>query len=159
MQYSVIKEALDRDFTLVKDSQVEGLGVFAKRNIPKGSRIIEYKGERISKKDLILDMVKGLTSLKYVMNLTETIAIDGERNGNEARFINHSCEPNCTVYYFDDKPFIYALREISEGEELSFDYQLVTENPEQVIDFEQKKAMFPCQCGSVKCRGTLFSID
>lgn len=157
MEETIIKIALNRDFTKVNDSMVEGRGVFAKRSIPKGSRIIEYQGKRVNKKDLISDMVAGKTSLRYVMNLSETVAIDGERNGNDSRFINHSCEPNCTVYFFDDKPFIYALREISEGEELSFDYQLGTDDKD--LNPELKKELFPCNCGSAKCRGTLFSID
>ncbi len=157
MQYSVIKKALDRDFTQVKESLVEGRGVFAKRNIPKGSRIIEYQGKRVNKKDLISDMVAGKTSLRYVMNLSETVAIDAERSGNDSRFINHSCEPNCTVYFFDDKPFIYALREINKGEELSFDYQLGTDSKD--LNPDLKKELFPCNCGSEKCKGTLFSID
>ena len=155
---TIIPHALDRDFTFVKDSNIHGKGVFAKRAIPKGSRIIEYKGERVLKKDLINDMVEGLTSLAYVMNFSETIAIDGERNGNDARFINHSCEPNCTVYYFNETPFIYALREIQQGEELNFDYLLGTDNEKTVFDIEQKKEMFPCKCGADSCRGTLLSI-
>lgn len=154
----IIQKAVDRDFINVEKSTVHGQGVFAKRNIPKGSRIIEYKGERVQKKDLINDMVEGLTSLIYVMNLSETVAIDGERNGNEARFINHSCEPNCTVYYFNETPFIYALREIQQGEELNFDYQLGTDNDQSVFEIEQKKEMFPCKCGAASCRGTLLSI-
>jgi uncharacterized protein len=156
--HSIINIALNRDFTHVKNSEIHGKGMFAKRNIPKGSRVIEYKGDRVLKKDLIKDMLDDKTSLMYVMNLSETVAIDGERNGNDARFINHSCEPNCTVYYFSETPFIYALRDILLGEELNFDYQLGTDDQETEYTLERKQELFPCKCGAKKCRGTLLSI-
>ncbi len=143
-----------RDFTVVKESQVHGSGVFAKKVIPKGTRIFEYKGLRVSKEDLATDLVKGLTSMIYVLNLNETTAIDGERGGNEARFINHSCSPNCEVMYFNEIPYIYAMKEILEDEELNFDYKLgFYEDVE--LSAEEKKERFPCNCGSQDCRGTL----
>ena len=85
---------VDRDFILVRDSPIHGKGVFAKKAIPKGTRIIEYMGKRILKEDLPLDLEKGLTTLVYVMRLDDLTAIDGEREGNDARFFNHSCMPN-----------------------------------------------------------------
>ena len=144
----------DRDFTLVKSSQVHGKGVFAKRTIPKGTRIFEYAGERVQKVNLASDLANGLTSLVYVMNLNETQAIDGERGGNDARFINDSCDPNCEVLYFNDTPYIYAILEIQEGEELNFDYKYGSEADVE-LTAEQKKEWFPCNCGAAKCRGTL----
>lgn len=143
-----------RDFTVVNMSQVHGIGVFAKKLIPKGTRIFEYKGLRVSKTDLATDLVKGLTSMVYVMNLNETTAIDGERGGNDARFINHSCTPNCEVLYFDENPYIYAMEEIHEGEELNFDYKLGFYEDVK-LSIEEKKERFPCNCGSRDCRGTL----
>lgn len=143
-----------RDLTVVKMSQVHGIGVFAKKTIPKGTRIFEYKGLRVSKADLATDLVKGLTSMVYVMNLNETTAIDGERGGNDARFINHSCTPNCEVLYFDENPYIYAMEEIYEGEELNFDYKLGFYEDVK-LSIEEKKERFPCNCGSRDCRGTL----
>jgi len=143
-----------RDFTVVKASQVHGSGVFANKAIPKGTRIFEYKGLRVSKTDLATDLVNGLTSMVYAMNLDEKTAIDGERGGNDARFINHSCSPNCEVLYFDGIPYIYAMEGISEGEELNFDYKLgFYEDVE--LSIEEKKERFPCHCGSQDCRGTL----
>lgn len=153
-----IKIALDRDFTIVKNSVIHGKGVFAKKTIPKGTRIYEYKGLRVLKSMLINDMLNNLTSLVYVMNLSETLAIDGEREGNDARFINHSCEPNCTVYYFNDTPFIYSSKEIVKNEELYFDYHLGSDNQNESQTLEQKIEIFPCKCGSKTCRGTLLSI-
>ena len=144
----------DRDFTLVKDSPVHGKGVFAKQKIPKGTRIFEYAGERVLKSNLAQELVSGLTSLVYVMNLNETMAIDGERGGNDARFINHSCDPNCEVLYFNQTPYIYALQEILEGDELSFDYKYGSDADVEATA-EQKREWFPCNCGAKNCRGTL----
>ncbi|KUO66754.1 MAG: hypothetical protein APF83_06885 [Lutibacter sp. BRH_c52] len=98
-----------RDFTIVKISSVHGKGVFAKRIIPKGTRIFEYMGKRVSKENLASDLENGLTSMIYVLNLNETVAVDGERGGNDARYINHSCAPNCEVLYFNEIPYIYAM--------------------------------------------------
>lgn len=148
--------AKDRDFTLVKISQVHGRGVFAKKTIPKGTRIFEYAGERVLKTNLAKDLADGLTSLVYVMNLNENLAIDGERGGNDSRFINHSCDPNCEVLYFNDTPYVYAIQEIHEREELNFDYKYGSEGDVELTS-EQKKEWFPCNCGAENCRGTLLS--
>ena len=145
-----------RDFTIVKISSVHGKGVFAKRTIPKGTRIFEYMGKRVSKENLASDLENGLTSMIYVLNLNKTVAIDGERGGNDARFINHSCAPNCEVLYFNEIPYIYAMKELVEGEELSFDYKLSFYKEAIKITAEQKKEWFPCNCGSKNCRGSLF---
>lgn len=144
----------DRDFTVVKNSHVHGRGVFAKKIIPKGTRIFEYAGERVLKANLAKDLADGLTSLVYVMNLNENLAIDGERCGNDARFINHSCDPNCEVLYFNGTPYIYAMQEISEGDELNFDYKYGSE-ADMEFTAEQKREWFPCNCGAANCRGTL----
>lgn len=145
--------ATDRDFVTVRTSKVHGRGVFAKKMIPKGTRIFEYAGERVLKANLAKDLANGLTSLVYVMNLNETLAVDGERGGNDARFINHSCDPNCEVLYFNETPYIYAMQEIAEGQELSFDYQYTSGEIE--ITDEEKRKWFPCHCGAENCRGTL----
>ena len=148
--------ATDRDFSLVKTSPVHGRGVFAKRTIPKGTRVFEYAGLRVSKTDLETDLTNGLTTMTFVMNLNKTTAIDGERGGNDARFINHSCNPNCEVLYFNETPYIYAMQEIQEGQELNFDYKLGFDS-ETILSIDQKKEWFPCNCGSENCRGTLVS--
>ena len=147
-------ENTDRDFIIVRNSSVHGRGVFAKKTIPKGTRILEYAGERIEKTNLATDLANGLTSLVYVMNLNETTAIDGERGGNDARFINHSCDPSCEVIYFNSTPYIYAMREIPVGEELSFDYQYDA-GADALLSDDEKRKWFPCRCGAENCRGTL----
>ena len=146
--------ATDRDFTMVRSSQVHGRGVFAKKTIPKGTRIFEYEGERVLKSNLAKDLADGLTSLVYVMNLNEILAIDGERGGNDSRFINHCCDPNCEVLYFNEIPYIYAIQEITEGDELNFDYKYGSE-ADMEFTAEQKREWFPCNCGAPNCRGTL----
>jgi uncharacterized protein len=154
----VMPPIMNRGFTIVKDSPVHGKGLFAKTDIPKGTRIIAYEGERVLKDQLGEDYLNGLSSLNYVMNLNETMAIDGERNGNDARFINHSCEPNCVVYFLNETPFIYANQLIQKDEELSFDYQMsIAQNTEQLTT-KQKVEMLPCVCGKANCRKTLIAL-
>ena len=141
----------DRDFTIAHNSPIQGTGLFAKKVIPRGTRILEYAGQRIPKDNLAQDLAKGLTSLIYVMKLNDTTAIDGERSGNDARYINHSCTPNCEVLFFNETPYIYAMKEISPEEELSFDYKLGCDGASD-ISLEQKQALYPCKCGSENCR-------
>lgn len=150
----VIKQS-NRDFVRVGRSLIEGNGVFAKRKIPKGTRIIEYTGERVPLAQLLAEIAEGKPASVYTFRLTESTVIDGARNGNEARLINHSCEPNCEAYLFDARMYIYAMREIVRGEELSFDYQLTP-----AIKGTKKKAnteAYACRCGSPNCRGTMLS--
>jgi uncharacterized protein len=153
--HGVINKALDRGFTIVKESSIQGMGLFAKTIIPSGSRIIEYEGDRVLKENIISDAENGLTSTIYMMNLNETMVIDGERNGNDARFINHNCNPNCIVYFFNEIPFVYALRDIAEGEELSFDYKLSAFDKTKKLTLEEKKETVPCLCNAENCRGTI----
>lgn len=147
----------NRDFVRVGQSLIDGTGVFAKRIIPKGTRIIEYAGERVPLANLLVEMAEGKPASVYTFRLTEGTVIDGARNGNDARFINHSCEPNCEAYAFDERMYIYAMREIVRGEELSFDYQLTS-----AIKGTNKKAnteeAYACRCGSPNCRGTMLSL-
>lgn len=144
-----------RDFIRVGKSKIQGTGVFAKRKIPKGTRIIEYQGVRQSKIEFINDLNKGLTTATYAFGLGKDVVIDGNREGNNARFINHSCDPNCEVYTFDNKLHIYAIRDIVRGEEVTFDYQLtsVFRNKKENNSTDEYK----CNCGSSNCRGSMIS--
>lgn len=144
----------DRDFIRVQASGIHGTGVFAKRAIPKGTRVIEYAGQRLPKAQLLEAAERGERLLTYVLNLDADTAIDGAELGNDARFINHSCEPNCEVYIFDEIPYVYAMQEIPAEAELTFDYQLQSASPLR-ISRALSRELFPCNCGAQRCRGTL----
>jgi len=150
-----IEGALDRGFTRVGRSRIAGNGVFAKRRIPGGSRIIEYLGERIPLAALLSETVAGAAANVYLFRLRHDTVIDGARNGNDARFINHSCEPNCEVFIFNDRVYIYAMRDILRGEELTFDYQLgpAIRAPKRAVDL----SAYACHCGSPNCRGSMIA--
>jgi uncharacterized protein len=146
--------APDRDFIRVQASAIHGTGVFAKRPIPKGTRVIEYKGQRLAKVQLLEAAERGERKLTYVLNLDAVTAIDGAEQGNDARFVNHSCEPNCEVYVFDGIPYIYAMQDIPAGAELTFDYKLQSASAQRISPALSRE-LFPCHCGAATCRGTI----
>lgn len=148
------RDAQDRDFIEVQNSTIHGTGVFAKRSIPKGTRVIDYAGRRWPKSHLLEAAERGERNLTYVLNLDADTAIDGAELGNAARFINHSCQPNCEVYVFDATPYIYAMQEIPPGAELTFDYKLQSPSSRR-ISLALSRELFPCNCGTPACRGTL----
>ena len=140
----------------VRQSAVHGRGVFAARPIRKGRRIIEYTGRRVAWKSIPAEVNDARTFLFGINDGTDVI--DPEIGGNEARWINHSCDPNCEAIEDDDsRVFIHALRNIRVGEELSYDYQLQVEKPIT----RAVKAENACHCGSSNCRGTMLdpSLD
>ncbi len=143
----------DRDFIRVAPSPIHGQGVFAKRGIPRGTRVIEYTGERRSLESLVRDTSGASETYAYLAHLHRGMLIDGSRNGNDARFVNHSCDPNCELYVFDDHLYVYAMRDIVEGEELTFDYQL--DSPSGLAAVRARDEGAPCSCGSTNCRGTM----
>lgn len=136
----------------VRKSGIHGKGVFATTVIPKGTRIIEYKGQRLSPQEA--DARYGPNAkmeIVLLFSVDESTVIDAAVRGNAARFINHSCSPNCQAVMEDGRIFIEALRQIKPEEELFYDYGLE-------LDARQKKKsaqLYPCHCGSRKCRGTL----
>lgn len=142
----------DRDFIRLGRSRIEGMGAFAKRRIHRGARIIEYTGERVLADRLLAPAGGTEPSRVYTFSLNETIVIDGGRGGNASRFINHSCEPNCEAYAFDDRMYIYAMRDIARGEELTFDYQLAPQPGRRANAGPDEHA---CSCGAENCRGTM----
>jgi SET domain-containing protein len=138
----------------VRESGVHGTGVYAAKPIRKGARIIEYTGRRIPWSSVPDDSEDGRTYYFGLDNGKEVI--DPAVDGNEARWINHSCEPNCEAIEEDDeRVFIFALRNIQPGEELFYDYQLEIEEP---INDETKKES-ACLCRSKKCRGTMLDLS
>ena len=134
----------------VRASGVHGRGVFATKSIRKGTRIIEYRGKRVLWNDVPADLDDPHT---FLFGLDDGIhVIDPTIGGNEARWINHSCQPNCeAIEDEDDRVFIYALRDLRPGEELSYDYALEVDEP-RTKESEKESA---CNCGTPCCRGTM----
>lgn len=132
------------EWFVVKETAEKGRGCFAIKDIPKGTQIIEYKGKIISK--AVSDKMESKHKAKgelWIFTLNDEYDIDASRQGNEARFINHSCDTNCeAVNYDDEEVWIEASRDIKAGEELSYNY-----------GFSEPDEYFPCLCGSPNCRG------
>jgi SET domain-containing protein len=135
----------------VRESRVHGRGVYATKPIPKGARIIEYTGQRVPWEDGPDDENNPHT---FLFGLESGEVINPEIGGNDARWINHCCDPNCEAIEEDDRIFIYAMRHIEAGQELFYDYAMEIDEP---ITEESKKE-FACQCGSSNCRGTMLSL-
>ncbi|MEO6130936.1 MAG: SET domain-containing protein-lysine N-methyltransferase [Saprospiraceae bacterium] len=135
----------------VRNSKIHGKGVFAKRPIRKGTKVIEYTGEIISVKeaDEIGIQQDGGHSHTMLFTIDDDRVIYGN-TGGDAKYINHSCDPNCEAVQYGDKIFIESLRAIPQGQELTYDYHLVVDGK---ITNEVKKE-YACFCGSVNCRGT-----
>ena len=141
---------------IVKRSGVHGTGVFARRKIPAGECIVEYQGERIvwAIAQERADAAGGPISHTFFFSLADGQVIDGASKGNEARFLNHSCEPNCEPLEHDDgRVFIYALMDIERGEELTYYYALIYEGRHTAT----VKRSFPCYCDSPHCTGTMLA--
>jgi SET domain-containing protein len=140
-----------------RDSGIHGRGVYAVAPIRKGARILEYLGERISHAEADLRYERkgdddGHTFLFIASNRT---VIDAGVGGNDARFINHSCNPNCETVIEGSRVYIDAVRNIAPGEELGYDYQLTWES----TDDPQELALYACRCGARKCRGTMLDTE
>jgi SET domain-containing protein len=113
----------------VERSSVHGNGVFAQRDIAPGERIVEYAGrETWEEAQIRAEIQGGPHNHTFFFSLANGNVIDGGDHGNEARFINHSCAPNCEAIEEEDgRIFIYALHEIRQDEELSYSYPLIYE--------------------------------
>ena len=137
----------------IRRSSIQGKGAFATRTIRKGSKIIEYTGERIDQEeaDRRYDDAEMKRHHTFLFALDDGSNIDGASGGNESRFINHSCAPNCAAYETDGHIFIEALRTIQPGEELGYDYAFARTRGMTKEDEKHYK----CLCGAPTCRGTI----
>ena len=138
-----------------RDSKIQGRGVFATRKIPEGTRLIEYRGEVISDEEAdrrypFFDDERHHT---FLFRLDSGDAIDAGPSRSIAKYINHSCDPNCEAVEEDDRIFIDAIRDIARGEELVYDYNYVLDEPHNAAN----KKLYPCNCGAKKCRGTILA--
>jgi SET domain-containing protein len=143
----------------VRRSGIHGRGVYAARRIKKGERVIEYKGERINWKEALRRHPHDpeQPNHTFYFTLEDDCVIDGGAKGNAARWINHSCKPNCEADMVEVqgrmRVFIAALRDIKKGEELSYDYGLEIDAPYT----PKLKREFACWCGHKVCRGTMLA--
>lgn len=137
----------------VRNSTIHGRGVFAVTVIAKGARILEYTGERMShaKADRLYGDLHDGSSHTMLFAATDKVVIDATKRGGPARWINHSCAPNCEANEEEGRVFIDAIRAIRPGQELSYDYNLVLEERHTA----KQKREHPCHCGTRKCRHTL----
>jgi len=137
----------------VRKSSIHGRGVFALVPIAKGERLIEYTGERMShdEADDRYGEEHDGTSHTMLFAVNDDVVIDATRRGSSARWINHSCAPNCEANEENGRIFIDAARAIRAGEELSYDYSLILDEPHT----PKLKREHPCYCGARKCRHTL----
>ena len=145
------------EYVEVRKSKTHGLGVFAAKDIPKGTKIIEYVGERIDKKESDRRATVQLERAEedpeagavYIFTLNKMWDIDGNVDWNTARLLNHSCSPNCETEIYDDHIWIQAIKDIPKGTELSYDYGYDVDNWDE----------HPCKCGSPNCIGYIVSKD
>jgi len=150
MRHAARKEA---PLYAVRRSGIHGSGVYAAREIPKGTRIVEYLGDRIShaQADARYEAKGQDDGHTFLFVVSSKVVIDAGVDGNEARFINHSCDPNCETVIEGGRVFIEALRDIAPGEELGYEYGLTWES----TDDPDELANYACRCGAASCRGTM----
>jgi len=133
-----------------KKSGINNLGLFAKSDINKGEKVIEYKGRKFTHKQVEENDRFDNSKAIYLFTLNERYVLDGDTKTNTAKYINHSCNPNCEVDIINGKIWIIAIKDIKKGDELSYDYGFGYD-----ADFRQ----FPCKCGSKNCCGYIVRDD
>ena len=148
------KEELNPYFEL-RTSAIQGTGAFAIRTIRKGTRIIEYVGQRISWRtaDKRYDDEKMNRHHTFLFTIDDKTVIDAAVKGNDARFINHSCAPNCEAINDRKRIFIEAIKTIPAGTELLYDYQYERSDDHTPED----EKFYKCRCGAPTCRGTILA--
>lgn len=133
---------------------MQGLGAFATRFIPAGTRLIEYAGERLTPP--VADARypdEGDRHHTFLFAIDDDVVIDAAFEGNEARFINHSCEPNCDAVVEDGRIWIDTIHDVRPGEELAYDYAYELEERHS----PEAKRRYPCHCGAAGCRRTILA--
>jgi len=134
-----------------RNSRLEGRGAFATEKIKKGTTIIEYIGRKVTKEESekILE-TESQVQKHYIFELNDKYDIDGNTDDNVAKYINHSCDPNCEIDIVDDHIYIKSIKPIKKGEELTYDYK---------FDFSEDSLYAICRCNKKKCRGFMFAED
>ena len=143
----------------IRPSPMQGLGAFATEPIPRGVRLVEYAGERLTQaeSDARYPDTPGERHHTYLFAIEDDggneVVIDAAVGGNEARFINHSCAPNCDAVVKHGRIWIETIQDIHPGEELAYDYAYILEERHTPA----AKRRFPCNCGAPTCRGTILA--
>ncbi len=125
----------------IKKSKIHRWGIYAQEEIPARRKVIEYTGERISRRET---KIRASRPLNYIFTLDKYWCIDGSAGGSGAEFINHCCEPNVVARIIKGHILYFTLRTIRKGEELTVDYH-----------FDKNVEKVPCSCGAKGCRGTI----
>ena len=136
----------ETDFVIFKPSTIHGIGGFARNDIPSGTRVIEYIGEKITKQE---SLARCERNNEYIFAIDDAHDLDGNVDWNPARFLNHSCEPNCEARFIDGHIWFVAVRNIRAGEELTFNYSYDLE------DYREH----PCHCGAKSCVGYMVAEE
>jgi hypothetical protein len=136
----------ETEWLVFRPSCIHGVGGFAAKTIPARTRIIEYVGDRINKRESLRRCAAGN---EYIFSLNDVEDLDGNVSWNPARLLNHSCAPNCEVEIADGRIWVVSLREIAAGEELTFNYG---------YDLEDYRK-YPCACGAEACVGYIVAQE
>ncbi len=128
----------------IKKSKIDKNGLYANCDIKIGTKIIEYKGKIISVKKSAENPKFDNDKAIYLFNINKRFDLDGDFKFNIARLINHSCSPNCEVLGEGLKLWVYAIKDIKKGDELSYDYG---------FSYDEDYRQFPCKCGAKNCVG------
>jgi len=143
-------QATTKRYWTVRSSSIHNRGIFARCDIPAETPIVEYVGEKITKAEsqrrgdhLINRSKKSGGAAVYIFTLNQRHDLDGAKGRNPARYINHSCDPNCEAYIIRGRIWIYSLREIKAGEELTYNYGFDVDTWDD----------HPCRCGTERCVG------
>jgi SET domain-containing protein len=144
--FDVTEPVAETEFVIFRTSPIHGTGGFARNNITVGTRVIEYLGEKITKQESLARCEK---NNECIFALSDTQDLDGHVDGNPARFLNHSCAPNCEAQLEDGRIWIVATRQIRAGEELTFNYSYDLE------DYREH----PCNCGAPGCVGYIVAEE
>lgn len=140
----------------VRRSGIQGRGAFATTRIRRGTRIIEYTGELISPEEEARRYNNNGVDRHhtFLFAIDENVTIDATRRGSTAKYINHSCDPNCEAVNDNDHIFIEAIKNIQPGVELTYDYGFEHDGE----SLAELRRLYPCHCGAKNCRGTIVSI-
>ena len=151
------REPITSKYIEVRESEIHGTGVFAKTKVPKDKKVIEYIGEKITKKEsarrsiALIEKNRGSETdgAVYIFEVNKRHDIDGNIPENTARFINHSCDPNCEPDVIKNRVWLISTRKIKKGEELSYNYGF------DLDDYEEHQ----CSCGAKECVGYITAKD